>query len=681
MSGKSTDAAERRKALGLWEPPTNAGAPVACVATTFTFDAGFFETECLGRFLQMDTDPNENGVAYLVEREEKLAAARVSVLVDRRHATSKESLRWDVLPVVVRGAAQHAKLTLLVWADRVRVVIGSGNITEPGYRKNLEVFGTLDASRLEPGPIDEILECIGFLRKVATRALGSEERIGPKRRAIETLDLARRQIEKLPRVGRAAVRVAPVFSGTGRSVEEQLRGLWPDKAVARGAWVLSPFFDRADGGAGTSEALVNLLAKRGDRHVTVAVPYEKRADGKTRVMAPKALVESLKQRCEVEIRLVSPEQDNDLRPLHAKSLVLENDEWLLYMIGSSNFTRAGLGLATTTNLEANLAYLVRAGTPEADALDEVWPDMDGAVDLDDERIVWEPTFDEDGEGESCPSLPSAFREALFETRERESRLLMIVEGSLPQRWRVVAPDDEVLLSESTFSGEREIVVPWEPTRAVPFVLQVQWADSGGEWSAGWPVNVVDPATLPPPEALRYLTLDELVEILSTTRPLHTAVLEVVRRRTQKSIGAEDSHLRNLLDPHRRVSTETFLLRRTKRVGRALEHLRERLERPAASREAFEWRLGGPVGPLALAKAFRLEARTEAEAKFFLAEIALTLRRVRTAEAAKGGLLESTARELLDRYVNEIREIAKLLSGDARSAIARYAAAAFEEVKR
>src|SRR5215216_5198725 len=94
-----------RKALDLWQTPEGAGEPLICLATTFTFDAQFFEVECLGRFIQMDSHPSETeAVGYLIEREEKLASVRACVFVDRRHAQAKESLRWDVLPVAVARA-------------------------------------------------------------------------------------------------------------------------------------------------------------------------------------------------------------------------------------------------------------------------------------------------------------------------------------------------------------------------------------------------------------------------------------------------------------------------------------------------------------------------------------------------------------------------------------------------
>ena len=100
----------------------------------------------------MQTHPSESeSVGYLIEREEKLASARVCALVDRRHARDKESLRWDVIGVLVPKAIQHSKVALLVWGQYARVIIASGNLTEPGYRRNLEIFGTIELSRTEGG--------------------------------------------------------------------------------------------------------------------------------------------------------------------------------------------------------------------------------------------------------------------------------------------------------------------------------------------------------------------------------------------------------------------------------------------------------------------------------------------------------------------------------------------------
>ena len=68
-------------------PPDDDGDPVACLATTFTFDTDCFAEDCLSRFLGISgRDPDGAtgfDIACLLEEEERLAEARVSVLVDQ----------------------------------------------------------------------------------------------------------------------------------------------------------------------------------------------------------------------------------------------------------------------------------------------------------------------------------------------------------------------------------------------------------------------------------------------------------------------------------------------------------------------------------------------------------------------------------------------------------------------
>ncbi len=581
----------RGKALDLWQPPQGAGQPLFCVATTFTFHADFFEVECLGRFLQMDTHPQESeSIGYLIEREDKLAAARVCVLADRRHATAKESLRWDVLPVVVPHAVQHAKLSLLCWANHVRVVIGSGNLSEPGYRKNLEVFGCLEASRHEAGMRDHILEAIGFLEQVAARALGVEDQQGPRQRLRDTLASARGLVRDWPQAGKSRTRVFPVFGGLGRSIVEQLGEGRPSGSPPRNAHILSPFFDTGPGAGAVVAALAEVLAKRGERVCRFYVSAEDLPDGRVCVKMPRDLIDFARGFCETFVHKLRAEQDNEVRFLHAKMLALENDDWELILLGSSNFTRAGLGVTDgSANLEANLAYLVRQHEPDHRALQSVWPEVGDEVDLDSPAIVWEPAFDpDDPVGTGSAPLPAAFREALFDAGAAPPHLILSFDEGLPATWTIRAEQGQEIMRSDEWSGQPgNAIRPWTDP-AAPILLQVQWGEPCQ--TVPWPVNVVDPGALPPPAALRDLTLEELLEVLASTRPLHQSVVDMLRKRGHRSKSDVE------LDPHKRVNTETFLLRRTKRVALALERLRERLERPAASAEALDWRLRGPVGP-------------------------------------------------------------------------------------
>ena len=137
----------------------------------------------------------------------------------------------------------------------------------------------------------------------------------------------------------------------------------------------------------------------------------------------------------------SEDVDGEHRPLHAKSLWLWNDRWHVYMIGSSNFTGAGLALpGRSPNAEANLVYVFREDGGLVRAMEDSLPATgDRIEDLD--AAVWEAATedDEDGAG-GRPVLPAGFEEALF-TPDADGGTLSFRLGSrgMPAEWEVRAP--------------------------------------------------------------------------------------------------------------------------------------------------------------------------------------------------------------------------------------------------
>lgn len=673
MSRRNGDAAFG-KALDLWQPPIGAGEPLVCVATSFTFDATFFETECIGRFLAMDNHPSESeSVGYLIEREEKLAAARVCALIDRRHAREKESLRWDVLGVLVPRAIQHSKVSLLAWANHVRVIIGSGNLTLPGYRKNLEVFGAIELSKNDGGSRTTVNNTLTFLDTVVNLAVGDAGEETPKKRTTDALAAVRRQIARWPDTSDDAP--STVFGLPGSSIIAKLSELWPSNGPIRSASVVSPFFDRASRQKDAINGLIGLMAKKRPREISIDVRADDLPDGKTRVYAPLEMVKVAGASCDTSVHRVLPEQHDELRDLHAKMLRLSNESWSMLLAGSSNFTAAGLGVdADHCNLEANLLYRVKASTNTHRHLDKIWPDVsDYELDPDAESLIWDPEPEEMEGGSDTPPLPGAFKEAIF-VPGSDARLKITLADPLPTIWSIYSPNESELLGSGRKTSAGQHVVPWGG-QPVPFVLQVAWSNSEGQTcAASWPVNVSNPGALPPPDSLRDLTLEELLDILSSSRPLPQAVVDVLTRRTKG--GARDT----LLDPLKRLDSQAFLLRRTKRVSLALERLRERLERPALTHDAYEWRLKGAIGPAQLADAFVKEASLPGEAKFYLAELALMLSRVIPQRPAVGGLAAAEISTLIAESITEIKGRADLLNvpEQTMSPLDDYAVAAFVE---
>lgn len=683
MSKQKNQKAGYGKIMDAWIPPEDAGDPVGCVATSFTFSPVLFEVDCLGRFLQLETNETEDGPAYLVEREEKLSQLIcAAALVDQHHAKGVRSLRWDMLPARLPGKAiLHAKLSLLLWSRSARLIVASANLTEDGYRRNHEVFGVLDYFDGCDTPLPVLDEIIAFLREAVRHVDPATSTSSPAvsrwNDYLERVSSATRGwgLMEFPR-SLAKPRVFAVLTGAERpSAFETLRERWPDNSSRPAkAFVVSPFFDPPEAPNAPARKLWMLLKQRGETSVNYEVVCEDVPGEKAVLLhAPKSLLEAQPGNRSQFARLKLEEG----RPLHAKYLRLKNDEFILSMVGSSNFTSAGLGLGGTQNLEANLAFTVKLESSETKSalLDACLPSEKIPDNLE---WRWLPRADngDDTAADGLLILPHTFGQVSFGCDERQSAFVEFTfNGAPPLGWTLYPEDGrEPFLTEAVWrlqNSPAKLRAPWQNDRA-PSGFRVSWTDSGGYgW---WPVNVLCSAALPPPAELRNLPLEVLIDILTSAKPLHQVLQGWLRR--QKD-GQRRSDV-PVIDPHKRVDTSAFLLQRTRRVSDALIALRQRLERPVVSEQALAWRLRGPVGVMALAQALGKEKRSEHERCFLLTELCLELVRVKP-ETAPGSLSDTHVQEALREVAREIRNT---ISSDALAslpALAAYTKAAFEEI--
>ena len=626
--------------LDAWVPPDGAGDPIGCIATTFTFNAAFYEEECLASFLGLESD-SADGPVYLIEREEKLSRLScAAVLVDSHHCCGARSLRWDLLPARLPGI-QHSKISLLVWSGWVRLIIGSANLTEDAYRRNLEVFGVLDYFEGSESPFECLRDTISFLRRAAEFSLPSLAEVSPARgrwnelleRVVsECLTWGKTQDDK-----KRSVRVSTVFVGpTGRSCIDQLQQLWPSSTPALEADVVSPFFNAPESPNAPAKEIWKLLRKRGEvsvgYHVTgEEVPQAANDDSATGrkdtyLHAPESLVKN-NPRDATHVSMYRVEAES--RPLHAKGIWLHDDRWTLYQIGSSNFTTAGLGLGNRRNLEANLVYIVdgkRSGKI-GHAIEAAFPKSD-FVEI--ENVLWQPLPAEDDSDElDTLSLPSFFGEAIYSTDESSGTVqLTFTEDSGPAFKLTTEGSHEVWFDSQQWhelGKPQKCFLDWEhPRPPSGFEVHVDTKSS----TAWWPVNVQSGESLPPPQELRGLSLEVLIELLSSARPLHRVMAAYLRN---ESLENNDESV-SVVDPHKRVDTTGFVLQRTRRLSWALAAMRERVEQPASTKETLHWRLRGPVGVTALADAIAREAKSDEESTFLLAELALELGRAKPQQA-------------------------------------------------
>ncbi|MGD9713288.1 MAG: phospholipase D family protein [Thermomicrobiales bacterium] len=673
MSKRKTKASSGAM-LDLWRPPQGAGDPIGCLATTYTFAPELFDEQCLARFLEIESEPSREDLAFLLERENQLGSVYAGVLADYTQAGVEHSLRWDVLPVRIWNSKQHAKLSLLAWTDHVRIIVASANLTEPGYRSNHEVAATVDLSP-ENANADLLVQAADFLRSLLLLVPGADERPPEVLRARMFLDQVERRVRRWKPTRRAtAIRqqlvfTLPVVGGQAArsSLEEAIhacrgRGGSPEKVQ-----VASPFFDADEETSRVTVALCKLMARGRRRQFRFCVPAIRDHVVTTvpRLAAPKSLLltpSAYQGDVTVEI-LPDLDRDKNRRSWHAKMLAFRADRYSGLMVGSSNFTCAGMGVGQPRNSEANLLTIADRVTYGRDVglLEALWPDMEPVADP--ESAEWVGARADQDEEESTSPLPAGFVSATYRAGDNRQIVLRFAPDLLPEDWQVYAcgQTERELLSATTWQ-ERDrptiIELAWVSVQP-PTMLRVQWADNEAFLS----LNVEDSRNLPPLAQLADMSADDMLLILAATDP------SAAFRAWAKGKQPPDLFDTNLdsatpidLDPLRRYDLHATFLHRIRRRARILAQLRSNLQRSVWGRQALEWRLQGLVGigPLAdrLVRDFLNSTDNADETLLSLADFLIVLREVEY-QPSDGSLpkaeFEKTFRRFLSELANKLQQ--------------------------
>ncbi len=670
--------------LDAWVAPEGAGKPLGCIATSYTFSPVFFEEECLGRFLQLESDPQSDVVLYLIEREEKLRQVScATVIVDRHHCRGQRSLLWDLLPARPRGGILHAKLAVMRWEQAVRLLLTSANLTESGYRSNLEIFAALDFVPGQPGPLRCFEDCTAFLDALpeTVRAAGPDSDV-VKRWHTFLVDVRAAVngwgLEEHP-AGGSDPEVHAILSGGERpDVLASVERIWPERRKPERAFVVSPFYDPPEAVNQPAKQIWNLISRNGRPRLTYCTPVTELPDEDALdVPIPESVLDvDLSRHPEAKIRFQRLDP-GDGRSLHAKSLWFSSAGATAYIVGSSNFTSAGLGLSANSNLEANVAFVATHKKQRTAWLRLCKAFPEGPlIPLKTDLCFLTEHVSEEEEAAAEAVLPDFFLEAIVTSpADGGWELVLQFQGKEPDGWRVTVGDQHQLLVDQdqwAARGRPETLrLPWTAL-SPPSGLWVSWGDSVGK--AWWPVNVSSSAVLPPPEELRQLPLDVLISILTSARPLH----RVLGSHLTKEKKATDT-IKLVDDPHKRVDVHGFILQRTRRFSWALTELRHRLARPVATQEGLAWRIDGPVGVKALAEALTREAGSEEEAAFLVAELALELCRVQP-QRAPGSLAEDVVATALAEAAVEMANQAQTLTSGVSPSMKRYLASVIREVQ-
>jgi phosphatidylserine/phosphatidylglycerophosphate/cardiolipin synthase-like enzyme len=698
-----------------WCPPTDVladgvGEPVACMASTFEFDAAFFETELLPRFLGLRFDHTENELTFLIEREEKLALAAAAVLVDvHKVDPGQTTLRWDQVSIAVPGSQsiQHSKITVLAWERLVRLIVGSANITRQGYRRNREVFATLDFyDDPESSPHRLIADTLSMLDGILAWA---RVPVATRNRTRETLSLIRDKLaswtampeefrpREQPRV--TFIATCPALGNQGpKSAFDQDAEKWGSQSVLE-LTVVTPFVGNPDGEQDKVVQRLSAIPRSRECVGWLVAPRHpaEESDPEVQVALPQSFGASWQQcfesrggGCILAIPQFVKGVDKVNRVLHSKMLSLESAGHQFLMIGSSNFSPHGMGVGVF-NVEANLLF--------EDADGDVWDRIDLPVSWDEWNAVDDVHWDEQPEpAEDCideaTTLPRFFVCASYSQVTGELQVTLDRSCPEPSQWAVrlrgMDADDLTVFSPASGQGTDVLTHTFpEASRSASLAaLLVEWTDDGGQpRQARLIVSIASKDDLVASEQFRAFGVDVMIDCLVHGRSLAEWQ---ERQANKKALG---NGLNDTQDSLRAVDTSGYLLYQVRRFGRAMSGLCERLERVVLLPTAVRYRVfKDPLGPLALAEALTnaqssnagsLAALSDQHRLFLLAELLLsvahTIRRLlKQADKKSRKWLKELVREAIGLLAFQVSSRKDTL-GDALPAnMSTYVAAALKE---
>ncbi|MEH2550737.1 hypothetical protein V1283_007382 [Bradyrhizobium sp. AZCC 2262] len=359
------DDLDRRKMMDWVRPDIAAhGIVVGMLATTFEFDPTFFDSDYLPTFLGLGAWEDTSWSNRVAMQRALAQTESTVVMMDaRRFRGRPRSLHIEHMPLVGPGGRKlHAKVLLVVQERAVRLLIGSANLTEAGYRHNREVTLPILATAQTP--------CVSALVQQALTTMEQPLR--------SWWTLAAEQVRNRALDVMSDWRKQPldddhfVWSWGEKSLATEFVRLWPEEKIVA-VTIVSPFWsDKGDQGP-----IAQLLTQFGDnklagakiRLLTEASP-ESQSSFRPKLPAELAAWDVRRLGMTGEIQAVDPfvmpaevggrTDFQSVRALHAKVVVVEGPSTTMAYVGSANFTEHGWGFAgARSNIEAGVVMLRR----------------------------------------------------------------------------------------------------------------------------------------------------------------------------------------------------------------------------------------------------------------------------------------------------------------------------------
>ena len=309
------------------------------------------------------------GYASPVTLDRVLATADVSLICDA-HAVApgvRPTLRIDVLPIGHK--VHHAKVMLIHRQNRVRLLVGSANLTHEGFRRQRESAVVMDFYEGCRLPLSILKNAVARWAEVLGDS--ADEQVH------RVFDGVSRQADAWSASSRfqAASDISVVFGGDEKPLWRQFVDAWPQGEPVLNWHICSPSWPQVDRSASRNpfEAIANALRDRGSSLANCDLEIIACADSPGPNALPQfpfALLNHLREqsfpiqhgrilpaRLEAAKDEIPAGMAGENRALHAKWIVLAGPATVVAMMGSANFTRRGLGVLRNldaANIEAGV---------------------------------------------------------------------------------------------------------------------------------------------------------------------------------------------------------------------------------------------------------------------------------------------------------------------------------------
>jgi phosphatidylserine/phosphatidylglycerophosphate/cardiolipin synthase-like enzyme len=381
---KDNEDISARKLIDRLVQDPHWGAMHGLLATSFELRPDFLEMDFLPSVFGLGAW-DDRSWATRIALERRLCELDAAVIISeaRRYRGRPRSLRLDVRPAVSpRGSVLHAKVTLLLFENAVRLIVGSANLTKQGYRENREVVAVLTATPKHRKAAPIIAQGLSGMETALAPWLTDE---GGKliRRASATLQ---------PWLnGATDPDTAFVWSNGQTRLWREFMKLWPAGETIKRITIISPFWSQDAGltlGAFLTQ-LRSVATLSANAEIRLLTDAFQNPDGQLVPVLPPGYatqdwnalgVRATAQPVSPEVHaeeLGGMEGFTGTRALHAKVVLVEGTRTGLAYLGSGNFTGHGWGFlpgAAEANTEAGL--ILRRSAQSSD-LASLLPDLVG----------------------------------------------------------------------------------------------------------------------------------------------------------------------------------------------------------------------------------------------------------------------------------------------------------------